>query len=611
MKKMLLHYFGAAVDDTDQQAALIIGKVKKYQQKKVLNFYDFNSLLDSLEILIGNDDKATVFVWDLKIFFSFIEDDYFSNDFADISFSETRNGDTGEVYGGKLEANNKVFNFIDLSKIYPVDFKELGVMFGIKIEMLDWLLVRNDSSDLATWEWQAFNNQFLLVEKLVNLLLTNNKYKKVRMTRSTMAFNRLKEQILKDDKKMQRHYYQAIFGTKKNPIFNKKQRGLYNTLRHAYYGGFNYLKEEVIGHELGAGIDLDINSLYPYVMSNFNFPVQSSMKRLPKSKFKRLKNEDLINNNLFAIFHLAIYDIKLKPNHCPTIPQKSNFIQNKKINRFNEVNGGEIYISNFDFYYLLKNYNIKYEYVGGVMWAKMLRQPFKNFVDNNIRIKNEATLNHQKITRLLAKFNLNMCYGKFGQSPLFQKGLPFFNEDEQITEFAGKLTDSGYLRNVTLAIFITSIARHVLFSNIDKIIQCPHCEFVYSDTDSIHFLIDDEFQQLTTAEICERLGITFDAVKLGAFKEERRFKAAKFLRNKGYVEILDNGKIEVVISGLNEGGCKVVAQQIKRHGLSYLTLDEPLLVPMWQVMRVPGGSLIRNRLVTINRSDISLNQQLL
>lgn len=611
MKKMLLHYFGAAIDDTDHQAALIIGKIKKYQQKKVLNFYDFNSLLDSLKILIGNDDKATVFVWDLKIFFSFIEDDYFANNFVGIGFDEVRNGDTGEVYGGKLKANDKVFNFIDLSKIYPVNFKELGAMFGIKIEMLDWLLVRNDSSDLAPWEWQAFNNQFLLVEKLVNLLLTNNKYKKIRMTRSTMVFNRLKEQILNDDKRLQRHYYQAIFGTNKNPIFNKKQRTLYNTLRHAYYGGFNYLKKEVIGCELGAGIDLDINSLYPYVMSNFNFPVQSSMKRLPKAKFKRLKSEDLINNNFFSIFHLAIYDIKLKPNHYPTIPQKSNFIQNKRINRLDEINGGEIYVSNFDFYYLLKNYNIKYEYVDGVMWTKMLKQPFKSFVDKNIKIKNEATLKHQKITRLLAKLNLNMCYGKFGQSPLFQTGVPFFNEDEQITEFEGKLTDSGYLRNITLAIFITSIARHVLFSNIDKIINCSHCQFIYSDTDSIHFLIDDEFQKLTTAQICERLGIEFDKVKLGAFKEERRFKAAKFLRNKGYVEILEDGKIEVVISGLNDGACKVVAQQIKRHGLSYLTLDEPLLVPMWQVMRVPGGSLIRNHLVTINKSDISLKQQLL
>lgn len=613
MKKMVLHYFGAAVDDSDETAALIVGKIKNYHQNKVVNFYDFNSLIDALIALANHEVKCTVFVWDLKIFFSFIEDDYFSHEFNGISFEEARNGDSGEVYGGTLSINDNdetlEFNFIDLSKIYPVDFKLLGEAYQVNIESLDLLTKRTDSADLAHWEWQAFNDQFLLINKLVEDLSVKNKYRKIKMTRSAMIFNELKKQVLIDDQEYQRYYYQAIFGTKKKPIFSDKLSTLYHTLRHAYYGGFNYLKKDIIGKELGAGIDLDINSLYPYVMSSFNFPVQSSMIRLSKTNFKKLKLNDFANPNLFAIFHLAIYKLELKQGAYPTLPHKSSFIQTESIHDFKNM--GEIYISNFDFYHLLLNYNIDFEFVSGIMWTKMMRQPFKRFVDQNVAIKNQASLHHDQVGRLLAKFNLNMCYGKFGQSPLFKTAIPYFDKDEQMTEFEEKLTNTGNMRNITLAIFITSLARHVIFNYIDKIKASPHCEFIYSDTDSVHFLIDDCFQKLSTKQICEQLGLPFDEIKIGSFKEERRFKQAKFIRNKGYVEILENGKIDVVISGLNDNACQTVSLNIKQHGLKYLTLDEPLLVPMDQAIRVHGGTIIRTRLVTINQSDISLKEKLL
>ena len=629
VRKLILHYFGSEIPKlvkdkktklwtkqhyTIPRAQLLLAKIKVLKQKKNYNFFDFNSFIDVLKIIGKPDENNAVLVWNLKIFLSFLEDEYYSKlqYFNGVSFEETRNGDTGIVYGAclKIKEGGKLwqFDFFDLQKWYPVSLTQIGVAFNINVTGLNMLEMHREADELAPWELKAFDDQFNLIEQLAIYHFKQHPRQRLKLTRSSYVFSNLRNKIKGEDKALHHGYSTCIFGTDDKPLFKDKK--IYDTLRHAYYGGFNYLNEKYKGKLLGAGLDIDINSMYPYVMAAYDFPIQNSIYKINKKMFSKLSMDDLIKPNMFAVFHLYIDKLQLKPGCYPTLPKKSSFIQNKAIRNFNDLNSGELYLSNYDFYHLLKNYNIQYRFISGVSWHRLMVKPFKNYVDFNFKCKQQAKLNHDELNYLINKFNLNMSYGKFGQSPLFKKALPYFNEQTNMTEFDSKITDNGYLRNITLAIFITSIARHLLFESIDKVNSNCHCTYLYSDTDSIHFLIDNEYSKLSSEQILYNIGIDHDETALGKFKVERRFKHAKFIRNKGYAEQLDDSAISVVVSGLGQDGRQVISDQIALNGWEWLTLDEPLLVPTKMAVRVQGGTLIRPQLVTINKNDISLKEMI-
>ena len=96
-----------------------------------------------------------------------------------------------------------------------------------------------------------------------------------------------------------------------------------------------------------------------------------------------------------------------------------------------------------------------------------------------------------------------------------------------------------------MGIFITSYAREktirtsqaIKTYSINKYGKDLYC---YSDTDSIHCLMDIE----ELKQFCE-----IDKVELGKWKHESTFQEAKFVRQKCYVEKIDN-KYEVTCAGL-------------------------------------------------------------
>ena len=87
-----------------------------------------------------------------------------------------------------------------------------------------------------------------------------------------------------------------------------------------------------------------------------------------------------------------------------------------------------------------------------------------------------------------------------------------------------------------VASFITSYARKKTIETSQAISDYSIkkygvSKYVYSDTDSIHCLLDIE----ELKQFCE-----IDDVKLGAWKHESTFTKAKFIRQKCYIEIIDD-----------------------------------------------------------------------
>ena len=113
-----------------------------------------------------------------------------------------------------------------------------------------------------------------------------------------------------------------------------------------------------------------------------------------------------------------------------------------------------------------------------------------------------------------------------------------------------------------VASFITSYARKKTIETSQTISDYSIkkygvSKYVYSDTDSIHCLLDIE----ELKQFCE-----IDDVKLGAWKHESTFTKAKFIRQKCYIEIIDD-EMKITCSGMPESCYKFVTFDNFKTGL--------------------------------------------
>ena len=136
--------------------------------------------------------------------------------------------------------------------------------------------------------------------------------------------------------------------------------------------------------------------------------------------------------------------------------------------------------------------------------------------------------------------------GKFGLNPNVRGKFPYLDEDGIVKYgfYPREIRKSIY---IPVATFITSYARRktITTSQIIKDFSIEHYNkdlYVYSDTDSIHCLFKDDNELKNIIEI--------DDYKLGAWKLESRFKRGKYLRQKCYIELGYDDKLNVTVAGL-------------------------------------------------------------
>lgn len=166
----------------------------------------------------------------------------------------------------------------------------------------------------------------------------------------------------------------------------------------------------------------------------------------------------------------------------------------------------------------------------------------------NIGLKKKIQAKKDNNTALyrISKLMLNSLYGKFGLNPDVRSKYPYLDEDG-IVKYAlyePEVRDSIY---IPVATFITSYARYKTITTSQKIkdysIEKYNKDlYVYSDTDSIHCLFNDGEELKNIIEI--------DDYRLGAWKLESSFKRGKYLRQKCYIELGFDEKMNVTVAGL-------------------------------------------------------------
>lgn len=295
-------------------------------------------------------------------------------------------------------------------------------------------------------------------------------------------------------------------------------------VRQSYKGGFTYCDPRRQGQDIGEGIVLDVNSLYPSVMYYQPLPYGEGIFFEGKYKPDKLYN---------LYVQMFTCQFELKENYIPTIQLKNNlsFIPTTYLSS-SEDEEVTMCLTSVDLELFFEHYHV-YNITWHSGWKfKSTTGLFKDYIDKWNAVKMESTLNGNKAMRTLAKLMLNALYGKFALNPNVQSKIPYY--DNGIIKYTLGEKETRNPIYIPVGTFITAWARHKTITSAQKVYD----RFLYADTDSLH-LIGTEIPK----------GLEVDPVKLGAWKHESTFTRARFVRQKTYIEEID-GELNITCAGM-------------------------------------------------------------
>lgn len=337
-------------------------------------------------------------------------------------------------------------------------------------------------------------------------------------------------------------------------------------IRQSYKGGFTYCDPRRQGQDIGEGIVLDVNSLYPSVMYYQPLPYGEGIFFEGKYKPDKLYN---------LYVQMFTCQFELKENYIPTIQLKNNlsFIPTVYLSS-SEDEEVTMCLTSVDLELFFEHYHV-YNISWHNGWKfKSTTGLFKEYIDKWNAVKMESTLNGNKAMRTLAKLMLNALYGKFALNPNVQSKIPYY--DNGIIKYTLGEKETRNPIYIPVGTFITAWARHKTITSAQKVYD----RFLYADTDSLH-LIGTEIPK----------GLEVDPVKLGTWKHESTFTRARFIRQKTYIEEID-GELNITCAGMPSRCYKHVTWDNFIAGSSF----EGKL----QLTHVQGGIILKDIDFTIN-----------
>ena len=498
------------------------------------NFIYGNNIEDFIKWCSNKKENYVLYFHNLKFDGEYIFSYLLENNYTCIKDKKEREdktfttliSDTGQFYSIEIffeTKNPKHINKVtiyDSLKILNFSVEQIAKDFNLPIRKLeiDYKQIREIDHILTDEEIDYIKNDVEIMARALKIMFDE---KLTKMTIGSDALNNYKE-INKNFKK----YFPIL------PYTIDKD------IRKSYKGGFTYLNESYKEKETTAGIVLDVNSLYPSVMKYEKLPFGNPI-------FFNGKYEKDTLYPLYVQTISCIFDIK--DGMIPTIQIKNNmsFLPNEYVKSSN----GDIVtltLTNVDLELFFEHYNVtELTYHSG--WKfKAIKGLFTTYIDYWSERKIQAKKDNNTALYRIAKLMLNSLYGKFGLNPDVRGKYPYLNEDG-IVKYAlydAEIRDSIY---IPVASFITSYARRktITTSQIIKEYSIKKYKkdlYVYSDTDSIHCLFEDDTELKDIIEI--------DDYKLGAWKLESKFKRGKYLRQKCYIELGFDDNMNVTVAGL-------------------------------------------------------------
>lgn len=490
------------------------------------------------------EDNARVYFHNLKFDGEFIISWLFKHgfthvidrkDLADKTFT-TLISDKGIFYTMKIvfEKTKHKTNYIELYdslKVLPFSVDKIAKGFNLPIGKgsIDYKKPRPVGYMPTPEEWDYIKTDCRIVALALKELFAEG------LDRMTQGSNALK-------------YYKDIITYKKfEKLFPVPEYDA--DIRQSYKGGYTYLQPRHANKDQTAGIVLDVNSLYPYVMHDKPLPYGEGVPF--KGQYKK--------NNLYPLYvQQIICQFELKPGYLPTVQLKNNlaFVPTEYVTSsgFEDV---PLTLTSVDLDLFLQHYDVmNIEYTGGWMFKKTVGL-FTEYIDIWSERKIEAKKSGNAAHYTLAKLMLNSLYGKFAVNPMVRSKNPV--DDHGIVRYILGEQEERTPLYIPVGTFITAWARDTTI----RAAQSLYDRFIYADTDSLH-LIGTDLPE----------GLKISDTDLGAWKHESNFDRARFIRAKSYIEhVTDPGKNDykwkITCAGMPESCHEHVTWDNFRIGASY------------------------------------------
>lgn len=436
--------------------------------------------------------------------------------------------DMGQFYSIEIYfTKKKKVTIYDSTKILPLKVSDVPKAFGLKESKLsiDYKEYRKPGHKLTNAEIDYLRADCDIVAKALYEMF------KLGMDKMTIGSCALTE-------------YKKLVGSKKfDKIFPYVGFDMDKQIRATYKGGFTYVNPEFKGKDMGEGISLDVNSLYPAVMYSCDLPFGLPVK------FEGEYDHD----ELYPLFTQTFScQFTVKDDYIPTLQIKNNlaFMPNAYV----ETSGDEeieLSLTSVDFKLFMEHYDVfNIDFKGGYKF-KSTNTMFRDYIDKWMDVKIKATIEDNEGLRTIAKLMLNSLYGKFALNPVVQSKIPYLKDGA----IAYRLGEQEVRKGIYIAVgsFITSYARQITITAAQSVKD----RFMYADTDSLKLIGLDE---PTNLEI--------DKSKLGAWKNEGSFDRARFVRQKTYITEKDC-ELHVTCAGLPEQSHEFVTWDNFHEGAIY------------------------------------------
>ena len=328
----------------------------------------------------------------------------------------------------------------------------------------------------------------------------------------------------------------------KNKFVNYYTKEEEDYLRNYYFGGR-------VEPFILKGEDLyyyDVNSLYPFVMANYEYPIGKAKKGISTHEFL---------NKLLQEEKLFIIEAKVKHQFTlyPTLPVRK---EGKLLFPYGSFWG---FFTSAELQKAIELGLVKVEQINKIYYWDKSERLFSEFVETLYNERVKAKKEGNDALQYLLKILLNSSYGKFGQRRIWNK-LSIMDIKEalkRIKEWKKKnkefeilywdlhkvvasvkdISYSNRLVNVQYALFITSYARKTLLDYIYYGVE-RGAKVFYSDTDSL--IVD------------KRLLKVEDKYALGKLKLEDKIQRFVTLGAKQYVYKNDSNKLIIKFKGVKK-----------------------------------------------------------
>lgn len=477
-----------------------------------------------------------------------------------------------EVVKDKKEAHDKSFTCLisDTGQFYSIEIYKTAGKYPNKVTIMDSLKILNFSVEQIAYDFNLPINKLVLdytTYREVGHNLTEHEIDYIRCDVEIMA--RALDIMFKEGLTKMTIGSDALHNFKSMvssfdlyfPVLPYK---VDECIRESYKGGFTYLnplyKEKDIKRDI---IVLDSNSMHPSHMMNDWMPIGNPIYYQGEYK----------EDNLYPLFIQRFScSFKLKKGKIPSIQLKHTlgFMPTEYI----ESTNGDIVtltLTSVDYKLFFMQYEVSDIVYHDGFKFKRLKGIFTSYIDHWTKQKIEAKKNSNAALYRIAKLMLNSLYGKFGLNPHVRSKYPYIEEKEgkiKYKLYPEEIRDSIYC---PVASFITAYSRYDIITTSQAIRDYSLSTYgedyyIYSDTDSIHMikLSDEELANI----------IKMDDYKLGYYKRESEAVRGIYIRQKCYIEIDKEGKVNTTVAGLPKRLGKYVTVDNFKRGFSVLASEK-------------------------------------